>query len=147
MRSAMRNTPMTTKVALPLWSVLLTTVVCTSPVAGQTCRPTDPTARAILAWAKDIATGSSDEAVATRAQLKIPSTTANKVTLVTDATTCLKAVQAYAADGNFPPTNIAVYLVKVNTSYILKDPILVSGSYWPSVVLDSKFKLLSRFTG
>src|SRR5947208_13156513 len=101
-----RNTPMTTKVAMPLWSVLLTTVVCTSPAAGQTCRPTDPTARAILAWAKDIATGSSDDAVATRAQLKIPSTTASKVTLVTDATTCLKAVRAYAADGDFPPTNI-----------------------------------------
>jgi len=55
---------------------------------------------------------------------------------------------SYAADGNFSPTNVSVYLVKVNTSYILKDPdrTVMDGAL-VSLVLDSKFKILSRFTG
>jgi hypothetical protein len=140
---------MTKHIAITLSAVLIATAASVVPGEAQSCRPsTDAIARATLAWATAMATGSDAEAVATRSQLKIPSTTASKVALVTDAATCLKAVQAYAADGNFPPTDVSVYLVKVNTSYILKDPsrTIMDGAL-VSLVLDSKFKILSRFTG
>ena len=136
------------QIAIRVCAVLLVTSASAAPIRAQTCRPTDALAQATLEWATAMATGSNAEAAATRSQLGIPSTTASKVTLVTDAATCLKAVQAYAADGNFSPTNISVYLVKVNTRYILKDPSrTVLNESWRSVVLDSKFKVLSRFTG
>jgi hypothetical protein len=147
MRAAMSKFSMKNRIALRAGAIMLVAATWVVPAQGQTCRPTDAMARAMLEWATYIATGSSAEAVSTRAQLKIPSTTASKVTLVTDAATCLKAVQAYAADGNFSPTNISVYLVKVNTTYVLQDPAATVMGSPPSVVLDSKFKLLSRFSG
>jgi hypothetical protein len=55
-------------------------------------------------------------------------------------------VQAYATDSGISPAQ-AVYLIKVGTSYILKDPSLMIAESWPSRVLDSKFKILGRFTG
>jgi hypothetical protein len=68
------------------------------------------------------------------------------VTLVTDTTTCQKAIRAYALDSGISPSR-AVYLIKVSTSYILKDPNLMVAESWPGRVLDSKFKILRRFTG
>lgn len=66
---------------------------------------------------------------------------------VTDTKTCAKAAQAIATVVGGSATNRAIYLVKVNTSYVAKDPTVEINGSWLSLVLDGKFAVLKRFTG
>jgi hypothetical protein len=56
-------------------------------------------------------------------------------------------VSAYAAAAGVPAAGRAVYLIKVGTVYVIKDPTVFMGEWWYSVTADSKFKILARFTG
>jgi hypothetical protein len=127
--------------------VLVLFVVVTGKPQAQTCRPSDKGAQATLAWARAIATGTDSASQETRSTLKIPATTVSKVVLVTDAYTCAQAVQSLAAVIGASASNRAVYLVKVGTRYVVKDPSVQINGSWLSMVMDSKFVILSRFTG
>lgn len=127
--------------------MLLALAGVVTPAQAQSCLPNDKGAQATLAWAQAMATGSDSAAQAARTHLGIPSTTASKVTLVTDTQTCAKAAQALASGSGISATNRKVYVIKVATRYIVKDPSVSINGSWLSMVMDSKFVILSRFTG
>lgn len=132
------------RVAVALASVL-------APSAGaQTvspCRPFDDAAQATLDWARLTVSGSDSSQVESRAHLRIPKVAANKVTYVTDPKLCQKAVTAYAAAANVSVTARSVYLFKVGSIYVIKDPTVYAGEWVYSMTADSKFRNLVKFTG
>ena len=111
------------------------------------CRPLDDGGQATLDWVRSTATGTDSSAITSRANLKIPQVAASKVSYVTDSRICQQAVSAYAAAAGVPAAGRAVYLIKVGTVYVIKDPTVFMGEWWYSVTADSKFKILARFTG
>jgi hypothetical protein len=127
-------------------AVALLLALSWASAVAQSCLSGDEMAQAKLEWAKWIAASSETEAASARARLNIPSTTVGEVTIVTDAATCQKAVQAYATDAGISPSR-TVYLVKIGTSYVLTDPNMTFYESYPAIVLDSRFRILTRFTG
>jgi hypothetical protein len=121
-------------------------LVLSAPVEAQ-CKPLDGYGQAILDWAKLTATGSDSIQVRSRANLKIPQVATSKVTYVSSGTECQKAVNAYSTAAGVSPTGRSVYLVKIGTVYVIKDPTVLAGEWWFSVTADSKFVILAKFTG
>jgi hypothetical protein len=71
------------------------------------------------------------------------------VVLVTDKTTCSKAMKAYNSvlgAGAKPPSG-SVYVIKVGAVYIVRDPVQYNGEYNGDVVLDNKFAVRSQLLG
>ena len=70
----------------------------------------------------------------------------NTVVLVTDRTVCSKAMKAYntAASGNGVTPSGSVYVVKIGTVYVVKDPVQTSTGWELEVVLDSQFKVIAK---
>lgn len=111
------------------------------------CRPLDGGGLATLNWARTTATSSDSTAISSRTRLKIPKVSASKVSYVTDTRMCQQAVNAYSAAAGVPANGRSVYLVKVGTIYVIKDPTVKAGEWWYSMTADSKFKILVKFTG
>jgi hypothetical protein len=129
------------------WSALLLLSGMTGRVAQAQCR-TDSTSEAVVSWAKYIATSTDAEAVESRSSLSIPAVAASQVALVSDSKTCQKVVNAFATAAGVPATGRSLYIVKIGTRYVAKDPtLLVLDGWWKSMVFDSKFVRLSTFSG
>ena len=111
------------------------------------CRPLDGGGQATLNWVRTTATSSDSSAIISRTNLKIPQVAASKVSYVTDTRLCQQAVNAYSAAAGVLATGRSVYLVKVGTVYVIKDPTVFAGEWWCSMTADSKFKILVKFTG
>jgi hypothetical protein len=111
------------------------------------CRPLDDGGQATLNWVRTTATSTDSSAIISRTNLKIPQVAASKVSFVTDSRLCQQAVNAYSAAAGIPATGRSVYLVKVGTIYVIKDPTFFAGEWWYSMTADSKFKILVKFTG
>jgi hypothetical protein len=111
------------------------------------CRPLDDGGQATLNWVRATATGTDSSAIISRTNLKIPQVAASKVSYVTDARLCQKAVNAYSAAAGVPATGRSVYVVKAGTVYVIKDPTVFMGEWWYSMTADSKFNILVKFTG
>jgi hypothetical protein len=111
------------------------------------CRALDEGGQATLNWVRTTATGTDSSAITSRTNLKIPQVAASKVSYVTDARLCQQAVNAYSAAAGVPATGRSVYLVKVGTVYVIKDPTVFMGEWWYSMTADSKWKILAKFTG
>jgi hypothetical protein len=68
------------------------------------------------------------------------------VVLVTDRTACSKAMKAYnnvLGAGARPPSG-SVYVIKVGSAYIVRDPVQQGGEFNADVVLDSGFKVKAQ---
>jgi hypothetical protein len=127
-----------------------TAALASTPAAAQTgngCKPLDSYGQAFLDWAKLTATGTDSAQIKSRANLQIPKVVASKVTYVLSGTDCQKAVTAYSTAAGVSPTGRSVYLVKIGTIYVIKDPTVLAGEWWFSVTADNKFKVLVKFTG
>jgi hypothetical protein len=115
--------------------------------AVSPCRPLDDGGQATLNWVRTTATSTDSSAIRSRTNLKIPKVAASKVSYVTDTRLCQQAVNAYSAAAGVPATGRSVYLVKVGTVYVIKDPTKLAGEWWYSMTADSKFRILVKFTG
>jgi hypothetical protein len=69
------------------------------------------------------------------------------VALVTNNTVCRKAEQAYttALGANRNTPSGAVYVVKVGTSYVVRDPAQRGGDWTIEMVLDSQYRIKYKF--
>jgi hypothetical protein len=115
--------------------------------SGSPCRPLDDAGQAILNWVRTTATSSDSSAIISRTNLKIPQVAANKVSYVTDSRLCQQAVNAYSTAAGVSGTGRSIYLVKVGTVYVIKDPTVMFGEWWYSMTADSKFRILVKFSG
>lgn len=127
------------------------TLSCALPLAGQqpgsVCQPNDVTKQNMVTWAKGIASGSDSLSVATRNQLHIPAVAATQVTPVTDDKICHNIAKAYSVALGMPSGTIrSMYVVKVGTSYVARDPAAVFGEWVYGMVLDRQYNVLSKFT-
>ena len=130
-----------------MWLQLLMLGAMGGQLAQAQCR-TDSTSAAVVSWAQYVATSADSEAVASRSSLSIPAVPANQVTLVTDSKTCQKVVNAFASAAGVTATGRSLYIVKVGTIYVAKDPTLKLGDgWWHSMVFDRRFVHLATFTG
>ena len=66
---------------------------------------------------------------------------------ITDSLLCQQAVNAYSAAADVSATGRSVYLVKVGTIYVITDSTVKFGEWWYSMTADSKWKIISKYTG
>ena len=80
-----------------------------------------------------------------RRDLKLASVDSTTIVAITQAQTCQKALAAYNSTlTGVSPLPTKIYLVKVGTAFVAMYPINTD-HLWPAAVVDSKFKILSRF--
>ena len=109
---------------------------------GQACAPTNDRAAfylrtAIRKMSTDTASGPA------RISYQVPSVDSTTIVAVTQNQTCQKLLAAFNAAAPISPTPIRIYAVKVGTVYVATYP-MFNEHYWPMVVLDSKYKLLTK---
>ena len=120
------------------------------PIEAQACRAADAQTTNMIRYMKQLATATlpaDSESVGLRGTYQIPAVSAAEVTLVTTERTCKSALTALksAVPGQSPaPTR--VYVVAVGPVFVVWNPTPSRNSEWsPSVVFDSKFRVLSKF--
>ena len=107
----------------------------------------------MVAWLSNIVTGTDSASVRQRAQMKLPQVAASQVVYVTDKNVCSKAVNLYNANSTVTRSGIPVnpsgklYVVKVGTVYVARDPVKTWGHFVIYVIMDSKFKALASSLG
>jgi len=89
--------------------------------------------------------------VATRIRYQLPKVAASKVTVVTSASICANAGNAYHAAVTSPGTaaiSRTLVVLKVgSTRYVVTDPSQTAGEFQMYAVFDSKWKWLAGFAG
>ena len=135
------------------WHFMLTALVlgCVSPsvtntVSAQTyqCATSqNGKANQLETYIVGVVTGTDSNAVQARAHYQLPTTTASKVSYVTQASTCrTAALDFYTAVGAAPPTSgtIPVTVVKVgNTRYVVSVIGYHAGEFSMSVTFDGSW--------
>lgn len=126
----------------------LVAVAASAARAHAQCRGPDSTAKRMVAIYTNILDRAAVDS-ATRQQLtkmNLPQPPAT-VTLVSDKTVCRKAEQVYTAalrgNGNTPSG--AVYVLKIGTSYVVRDPSQRGGQWYVEMVLDSQYRIKYKF--
>ena len=112
-----------------------------------TCRPSDAGALQLRGYARLLASTSDSQYVLARNSLSIPATSdTNTIVVVTGpSNTCNKAGAALVtALGLNPAVSRSVYVIQIGTVYIVKDPTVYIGKFYPWVVIkSSNFKWVS----
>lgn len=116
--------------------------------AHAQCRGADSTATRMVAKYRNLLDRATVDA-ATRqvlTDMSLPQPPAS-VSLVSNSTVCRKAEQAYTAalGANRNTPSGAVYVVKVGTSYVLRDPAQRGGQWTIEMVLDSQYRMKHKF--
>ena len=83
------------------------------------------------------------EWAAARREYQVQSVDSTTIVAVTQNQTCQKILAAFNAAAPISPAPTRIYAVKVGTGYVATYP-MFNEHYWPMVVLDSKFKLLTK---
>lgn len=117
------------------------------PLRAQTCLPADDSSVNDVNWLTLVATSSDSEYAARRQRYGIPATQPNKISYVTEETVCMAAAAAYqqAVGTQPPPGGRRVYVVKVGSVYVVRDPQELAGEWERSLVFDKNFNLLSAY--
>jgi hypothetical protein len=108
---------------------LISTVVWSLPLFAQVtaqsaCRASDAHSRTMLTDLKRLATSTDSVFVAQRTGSNLPATAASNVTLVTNSSTCSKAVTALNTTFATPGKVRQVYLFSFSSSFVTVDPTL-----------------------
>ncbi len=124
-----------------------------SPAAAQTYTcllDTAQASRVLYNAVVSIVTGTDSQAVLTRSAYQLPAVAASKVSVVTGATVCKQAGNAYHAavtPPGTPPVSRTLVVIKVGTTrYVVVDPNQRAGKFTEHEVFDAKWKLLIGFT-
>jgi hypothetical protein len=106
------------------------------------CRPADTTkVPAHLDYLKRVVTDTDSISRAVRDSLQLQATTANKVTLVTKATTCASAVAALNTAAGTPGAARQVWVYTLGSNFAVEDPAIsseIAGGV-PFYLFDSKW--------
>lgn len=114
--------------------------------AGAQCREADSTGTVMVGKYKSNLRSTDNAMKQWLTRNGIPQVDPNTVALVTDRTVCSKAVRAYntAVKGNGVTPSGSVYVVKIGTVYVVKDPVQTSTGWELEVVFDSAFKVKKK---
>ncbi len=120
------------------------------PGSAQTYTCLPDTTHALYYFVARLATATDSATVATRNALQLPAVARSKVTVVTTASVCKQAGDAYHAavtPPGTPPVSRTLVVIKVGmTRYVVLDPNERTGEFRNNIVLDSKWKFLIGFT-
>jgi hypothetical protein len=112
---------------------------------SQACASTtDSVAVHLRVQMRKLAASTQPEYTYARRDFLVPNVDSTTVVAVTQNQTCQKVLATYNAAVPISPTPTRIYAVKVGTVYIAVIPI-ADAHTWPMAVIDSKFKLLSKF--
>ncbi|MGH9894261.1 MAG: hypothetical protein ACREA0_20210 [bacterium] len=121
------------------------------PASAQTYTCLSDTTHTLYHFVVRLVTGTDSATVATRDALQLPAVAPSKVTVVTTATVCNKAGDAYHAavtPAGTPPVSRTLVVVKVgSTRYVVLDPNELRGEFESNIVFDAKWNFLIGFTG
>jgi hypothetical protein len=107
----------------------------------------------MVRWLTRVVTGTDSASIEQRTHMKLPQVPASQISYVTDENVCNKAVSPYNANSVITQNGVPVtpsgklYVVKVGNVYVASDPAKTVGHFALNVVLDSKFKVLSKTLG
>lgn len=113
---------------------------------GQACASSTDSIAVFLRVQLRLMSASTDaEYAAARSAYRVPSVDSTTVVALTQNATCQKILAAFnTAVPGITPVPTRIYAVKVGTVYVALYPTPDTHS-WPLTVLDSKYKLLSKF--
>lgn len=120
--------------------------------AQSTCRPADENSALLIKWLAMKSSATTDADVADRTFLKLPQVAANRLSLMTQDATCIKAKATYEVAANAEGgTGLSgkLWVVKVGTVLAVVDPGYHWGpepGWWKVVIMDSKYNKLSEIT-
>jgi hypothetical protein len=124
-----------------------------APAGASACRPAGSESTRMVAWLTSVVTGTDSASIEQRTQMKLPQVSASQITYVTEKNVCSKAVSPYNANSIITRNGVPVtpsgqlYVVKVGTVYVARDPAKTVGEFVLNVTLDSKFKVLESGLG
>jgi hypothetical protein len=118
---------------------------CTYPLTAQTvCRPADATTARTVADIQTVVTSTDSTEMATRDSLRLTSTAASNVKLISTATTCQKGLDAFNATQQTPGRARLVYVYQIGKFYAVEDPLLEGKGESRAIrIYDSKWKYVS----
>jgi len=118
-----------------------------SPSSAQSCRAADANSAFMIADLKKLV--SSPQDAYQRRDLKIPVVDTSTIVLVTQTQTCNKALTAFLTTlpmGYPTPLPTNVYVVKVGNVYVAMHPPPRGETGAPYAVLDSKYKVVAKYS-
>jgi len=127
------------------------TLGASSPGSTQTYTCLSDTTHTLYHYVVRLVTETDSATVATRNSLQLPTVAASKVSVVTTASVCKQAGDAYHAavtSPGTPPVSRTLLVIKVGTArYVVLDPNQLNGQFRSNIVFDAKWKFLIGFTG
>jgi hypothetical protein len=117
--------------------------------ATSACRPADSTSVRMVKWLSNVVTGTDAGSTKQRDQMKLPVVDVSQITYVTDSKVCSKVVTPYNAKtvmGSVTPSG-KLYVVKVGSVYVAKDPVKAAGEFDVYVTVDSRYRVLASSLG
>lgn len=112
---------------------------------GQACAPsTDSVAAYLRVSMRQMSASTDAEWAAARYEYQLPSVDSTTIVAVTQNQTCQKLLAAFKAAVPISPAPTRIYAVRVGTVYVAVYPTPDTHD-WPMAVLDSKYKLLTKF--
>ena len=117
-----------------------------SKVSAQACgAASDTAAMTIVSMIRGIVASPRVEDTSLRSATQIPSAETTTITLVTNDQQCQKVLAAFNTPlSGVSPLPTKIYAVKVGTVYVAMYP-FSGGHFTPYAVIDSKYKVLSKF--
>ncbi len=135
-----------------LWLITVALALGVSrPGSAQTYTCLSDTTHTLYSFVVRLVTGTDSATVATRNALQLPAVPASKVTVVTTASVCTRAGDAYHAavtPPGTPPVSRTLLVIKVGTTrYVVLDPNELTGEFRNNIVFDARWNFLIGFTG
>ena len=119
------------------------------PSQAQSCRAADDSSAFMIGDLKSLVSATDPQAGYQRRDLKIPVVDTSTIVLVTQTQTCNKALTAFLTTlpADYPtPLPTSVYVVKVGAVYVVMDPPPTGLRGYVYAVIDSKFKVLAKYS-
>lgn len=133
-----------------LWLAVAAVVTAAAPRSVEAqCRGLDSLGTQMVGNWRNLMVNPNPQVRAWLQQFGIAQVDSATVVLVSDKTACSKALKSYNASlgpGSQPPSG-SVYVVKVGTMYVVRDPVQKGGGWYHDVVLDNRFFMAAKFMG
>ena len=131
-----------------VFAAFLATLLAT-PSAAQSCRAADDSSDFMIGDLKSLVSSTDPQDANQRLDLKIPVVDTSTIVLVTQTQTCNKALTAFLTTlpAGYPtPLPTSVYVAKVGNVYVAMHPPPAGLRGSPYAVLDSKFKVIAKYS-
>jgi len=130
-----------------LWLALVAVCLFGSNAAAQQCLPEDDELESLYGFSLELATSTSQEYADQRAWFDIPMTEAENVARVFDNAVCKEASKKYKQQFQLTGPAPDVYVVQIDTRYIVLEPNTRRGEFQLYLVLDLDFNTTGSWGG